>query len=228
MSLLDFLAHHPSTARHLAWKLVRRFVADEPPPALVSQAAAAYLANDTAIAPVLRTIFASAEFRASVRAKLRRPFEALMAMLRALGATVEAAPDSGGARSMRQVLEVMGQSLFAWPSPDGYADEASVWLSSYGLLQRWTAAGRVSGNTLDGVRYDPAQLFPGGQPATAGALTDRAALSVLDALPDRGGARQPARRLRQGRRCRHRPAARRGPLRPLVGTLLASPAFQLR
>jgi putative molybdopterin biosynthesis protein len=49
-----YLARHPSTAQHLAYKLCLRFVSDDPPQGLVDSLAATYLANDTAIVPVLR------------------------------------------------------------------------------------------------------------------------------------------------------------------------------
>ena len=38
-TVLDILARHPSTARHIAFKLAQRFVSDAPPPALVDRAA---------------------------------------------------------------------------------------------------------------------------------------------------------------------------------------------
>jgi hypothetical protein len=78
------------------------------------------------------------------------------------------------------------------------------------------------------VRFDPAQLFPGGQPATAGALVDRAAVSVLDTLPS---AAEHASLLAAFGRAEAAATAQpldAGPLRPLVGALLASPTFQLR
>ena len=61
-SLIRFLARHPSTARNIATKLARRFVSDSPPTALVDRLVSTYLANDTAIVPVLRELFLSAEF----------------------------------------------------------------------------------------------------------------------------------------------------------------------
>ncbi len=42
LMVLDILARHPSTAKFIATKLVRHFVADNPPPALVDRVAATF------------------------------------------------------------------------------------------------------------------------------------------------------------------------------------------
>ena len=90
--LLNIIARHPATARYIAYKLCRRFVADTPPPALVASAAAVYTQNDTAIAPVLRHIFQSAAFASGPRNKVRRGFEVFVAYDRAMGGTAEPDP----------------------------------------------------------------------------------------------------------------------------------------
>src|SRR5207249_6619877 len=60
--VLDILARHPSTARHIAFKLARRLVSDDPPPELVARAAATFIDTDGDIAQVVRTIVTSPEF----------------------------------------------------------------------------------------------------------------------------------------------------------------------
>ncbi|MGF1654286.1 MAG: DUF1800 family protein, partial [Actinomycetales bacterium] len=69
----EFLVTQEATARYLSWKLVRHFVADDPTPyeELISRMAQAYLANDTAIVPVLRELFTSPEFAGSEGLKAR-------------------------------------------------------------------------------------------------------------------------------------------------------------
>src|SRR5690606_41253620 len=81
---LRYLAGHEATARTIARKLAVRFVSDDPPASLVDRLAAAYLDNDTAIVPVLRTLFRSSEFWAAVGQKVRRPRENIAAAARAL------------------------------------------------------------------------------------------------------------------------------------------------
>ena len=68
--VLDLLAHHPSTARFIAAKLVRRFVQDDPPPALVDRAARTFRRTDGDLREVMRTILTSPEFLAPAA---RRP-----------------------------------------------------------------------------------------------------------------------------------------------------------
>ena len=66
LGYIRYLAHHPSTARRIADKLVARFVSDTPQPGLANELAHTYLANDTAIVPVLRKLFRSKTFAASI------------------------------------------------------------------------------------------------------------------------------------------------------------------
>ena len=75
--VLDILAAHPSTARFIATKLVRRFVSDTPPAPLVDRAAARFSDTDGDIREVMRTILTSPEFLApeAYRAKVKSPFE---------------------------------------------------------------------------------------------------------------------------------------------------------
>lgn len=154
--LIGLLAHHPATARHIAWKLCRRFVGDAPSDALVASTAAVFTANDTAIAPALRHIFASPEFAAGHRRKVRRPFEHLVASLRALGAALPTAAQTQTTSKVRGCLEDLGQPIFERHSPDGYPDANPFWASSEGFLQRWGMAGRLARNRLT----DPGQPHP--------------------------------------------------------------------
>jgi hypothetical protein len=163
VDLLDVLARHPATARHLAYKLCRRFVADTPPPALVASAAQVYSDNDTAIAPVLRHIFHSPEFAASQHSKVRRGFEILTAYARAMRGTVD--PDPIGDLSNRLhgigwgILDGLGQRLWGHQTPDGYADTAPDWISADGLLRRWDAAGTVTATWMEGWSFSAAAIL---------------------------------------------------------------------
>ncbi len=175
-SLLRFLARHPSTARHLSNKLARRFVRDDPPRALVDRLASVYVANDTAIAPVLRALLTSPEFAASAGAKVKRPVDWLYSAMRCTRAQVPSDPMGASATTLRQATRMLGQPLFERPSPDGWPDRAAVWSSSQGLLRRWEGAGRLARNALtdptkpDRIVVDAAALLPAPLPGTARAL----------------------------------------------------------
>ncbi|MCI0340512.1 MAG: DUF1800 domain-containing protein [Planctomycetales bacterium] len=144
--VLEIVTSHASTARFLAGKLCRRFVADEPPPALVARAAGTFSRTGGDIRAVLRTILLSEESAAARGARLKRPFRFVVSALRGLGADT----DAGG--PVLAALERMGQAPFQYPTPDGYPDEAAPWLGT--LLWRWNfavalASGRVGGTKVD-------------------------------------------------------------------------------
>ena len=171
-SLLEFLARHPSTARHLAFKLCRRFVADDPPMTLVDRLASTYLANDTAIAPVLRELFLSPELRASGGQKVKRPYEWLVSALRATKAEIDSDPQGHASRRLREVQWGLGQPINERTTPDGYPETAAEWVSTEGLLKRWEWGARLARNKLTSttetrkVVIDPAALLPSPLPAT--------------------------------------------------------------
>ena len=135
MALADYLARHPDTARRIAEKLCVRFVADEAPPALVTRLAKIYLDNGTAIKPVLRALFTSAEFAASIGAKTRTPFEDLIATVRALGL----GPEKSGVKALDALYNTLvdvGNAPFRWGPPNGYPDVAAAWASPSVFLMR--------------------------------------------------------------------------------------------
>ena len=99
--VLDILAAHPSTARFISQELAQRFVADDPPPALIDRMAQTFHDTDGDIRAVLNTMFNSKEFfsQGAYRAKVKTPFEMIVSAVRATGAKVDYAtrlcePDS--------------------------------------------------------------------------------------------------------------------------------------
>jgi uncharacterized protein (DUF1800 family) len=146
------LTRHPKTAEYFALDLVRRFVADAPPASLVKRLAAIYLAEDTAIVPMLRELFSSEEFAVSVGQKYRRPLENTVAAIRALG--IGPGDDGTFVQSLTELrwnLESMGQAPLGHTAPDGYADFAGPWLSSLGTLARWNMQMSLAGSWREGL-----------------------------------------------------------------------------
>nr|WP_232523056.1 DUF1800 domain-containing protein [Nocardioides sp. MAH-18] len=128
---LTYLAHHPATARRIATKLARAFVSDSVPASLVDQLAAVYLQNDTAIAPVLRTLVRSAEFRSAIDKKVRDADEDVVATYRVLGVGVK--PPRTEASAANQVYwqtALLGLAPFTWPRPDGQPVDNASWSSA--------------------------------------------------------------------------------------------------
>ena len=188
-SLLQFLARHPQTANYVCFKLCRRFVADMPPSTLVSSAAAVYLANDTAIIPVLRHIFESPEFATSGGQKVRRPFELLAAAMRSLGTSVPMDPQSDASEDLIRALQRMGHQPWTWETPDGFPDEALPWVNSTSLLLGWEYTSRLARDQLTR-QDDDSPLVTDlaalrGNAATGGELFDRLSFRCnLGALPE--------------------------------------------
>jgi hypothetical protein len=174
LAYLRYLAHHPSTARRISDKLVLRFVSDTPQPALAGQLARTYLANGTAIVPVLRQLFRSRAFAASVGAKIRRPMQDLVATVRILGVQ----PDVSGSEGMQGLYWMigdLGDAPMAWASPNGYPDDSDAWRSAGGSLGRWNMHMSLAAHwwptalRLPDIRQ---HLLPPKLPATHGKLVD--------------------------------------------------------
>jgi uncharacterized protein (DUF1800 family) len=142
--VLEIVSLHPATARHIAAKLCRRFIADDPPAAAVNAVAAAFLETQGDIRPVLRALFATPEFLTARRTKIKRPFEFVASALRATEAETDAGP------KLADYLLRMGHSPFQYPTPEGYSDQSQHWMGT--LLWRWKFAVALSGNAIRGTR----------------------------------------------------------------------------
>lgn len=176
LALLDHLALHPATAKRIATKLCVRFVADDPPASLVSKLTKAYLDNRTAIVPVLRVLFLSPEFAASVGGKTRTPYEDVIATVRALGH----APDPSGTKGIEALYWISGeagQAPMAWAPPNGYPDVATAWASPSGQVIRWNAHLTIAAGWWPSTLRRP--KAPTTLPATYGALIDTTATALL-------------------------------------------------
>ena len=148
-TLVDFLVDQPATADHIATKLVRRFVADDPPADLIAEVARVFRETDGEIRPMLRTIFLSEAFK-TAPPKLKRPVHYIVSSLRALNLNARLS------RDLYSRFEGMGQVPFMWPTPDGYPDVADAWASNQ--LNRWNYASDLVNDSLGGVSFDPADL----------------------------------------------------------------------
>jgi uncharacterized protein (DUF1800 family) len=145
------LATHPHTARFISYKLARRFVADEPPPALVDRAAATFRRTDGDIRAVVTTIVTSPEFLAPAAraAKVKTPLEFVASAVRASGAEVTSA------RELARRIALMGMPLYQQQPPTGYKDTAEAWVSTSGLLARLNLASDLASGRVPGVSVDP-------------------------------------------------------------------------
>ncbi|MEP6637303.1 MAG: DUF1800 domain-containing protein, partial [Acidobacteriota bacterium] len=166
LMVLDILSRHPATAKFIATKLSRYFVDDNPSPALVDRVAAAFTRSDGDIRETLKAIFSSPEFNspAAYRAKVKRPFELAISAMRTLGA------ETTGGPQLHQWIARMGEPLYGYQTPNGYADTAESWVNTGGLLERLNFGLALASNRIPGTRVDLKQFLG----AEAGANPDKA------------------------------------------------------
>jgi uncharacterized protein (DUF1800 family) len=175
--VIQILTHHPATARFIATKLVRRFVSDTPPPALVARVAATYTSTGGDIPAMLRTIFESPEFFSedAYRAKIKKPFEFVASAVRALGGTTDA---TGGMALARASAEI-GEPLYQAQPPTGYADRGAVWVNAGALLARMNFALGLASGRYPHVTVALPALVAGADPSSPAAVLDRLLASIV-------------------------------------------------
>jgi len=139
--VLDILARHPSTARHIATKLARRFVSDDPPAALVDRVAARFRETDGDLREVVRAVITSPEFFAADarRAKMKTPLEFVTSAARATGRDVT------DTRPLLRALQQLGMAPYMCQPPTGYDDVAETWITAGALVTRMNVAQQIAG-----------------------------------------------------------------------------------
>jgi uncharacterized protein (DUF1800 family) len=168
--VLAHLALHPATARHLATKLARHFVADEPPAALVDRLAATYIKNDGELLPVYRVLIGADESWREPFAKYKTPQDFVVSTFRALSFVPEK-PET-----LIPFLTETGQRPFTPGSPAGWPDTAAAWDGGDALLKRVEWAGAVGRRVGD--RRNARELADAVLPAGA---DDRTLASIRNA-----------------------------------------------
>ena len=155
--VLDILARHPATARLIATALVRRFVSDMPPTALVDRVAARFRETDGDLREVTRTILTSREFLSAdtYGAKVKTPFEFVVGAVRATGAQVE------NSLPLVRAMRDLGMPLYLCQPPTGYKDTADAWVNTGALVNRMNFALDLASGKLPGI------LVAGPSPASS-------------------------------------------------------------
>lgn len=165
MTLLEMLAHHPSTAKFIARKLAVRFVNDTPPQSLIDKMAKSFDEHDGDIRQVLITMVTSREFwdKKNMDAKVKSPFEVVVSSVRALNADVK------DPYPLFNWMAKMGQKIYYYQAPTGFPDRAAYWVNTGALLDRMDfglalAGGQIAGTAVKLANFSQAQA---NDPATA-------------------------------------------------------------
>ena len=150
-AVLSDIARHPSTAKFIAAKFVRHFVADEPPPALVARLADIFTRTDGDLRALAMALVDSDEVWAAPLAKVRSPYEFLIAAGRLLAQIPnDPARYLGG-------LNTLGQPLWSPAGPNGFPDTNAAWASPEGIKLRLDISAQIASRLADGV--DPRDLL---------------------------------------------------------------------
>lgn len=211
-AVIHLLATHPATAKFISTKLARRFVADNPPPALIEKMTQTYRKTDGDIREVLRTLFTSREFWAAenYRAKIKTPFEMTVSAVRATGAETNASPP------FHRWISQMGEGLYMAQPPTGYPDTAEHWVNTGALLERMNFSLALAANRIPGTRVN--LTAPANE---SGQIVDWYLKSLLR------GEVSPETRATIDKNLKEEPLARNeAQVAKIVGLILGSPEFQ--
>jgi uncharacterized protein (DUF1800 family) len=182
---LTSLARHPATARFVATKLARHFVADTPPPALVTHLADVFTQSGGDLPSVYRALIERPESWATPLAKFKTPWEHVISGLRGVGTNNLDGEKAAG------LFTQMGQAIFRAPSPAGWPDVAETWAAPDALFKRVEYASSLAtrlGEQLD-ARLLADRILPGVLSNTTRLAIERAesgrqALALLLAAPE--------------------------------------------
>jgi uncharacterized protein (DUF1800 family) len=152
--VLDIVAHHPATAHHISFELAQRFVADDPPPALVNRMAQAFLKTGGDLREVMKTMFDSKEFWSTdaYRTKVKSPLDLVASAVRAEDGQVDFALGL-----VNQVAQ-LGEPLYRKQEPTGYSNSGKDWLNTAGLVGRMNFGLQLADNRVQGVKAGAANV----------------------------------------------------------------------
>jgi uncharacterized protein (DUF1800 family) len=145
------IARHPATAKFIATKFARHFVADDPPPALVARLQQVFVKSDGDLRALATTLLDSDEAWQAPQAKIRSPYEFLVATGRLL------APLPDDPSRYLGGLNLLGQPLWSPAGPNGFPDTNAAWAAPEGMKLRLDIAAQVASRLADNV--DPRELL---------------------------------------------------------------------
>jgi uncharacterized protein (DUF1800 family) len=204
--VIDILAHHPSTAKFISKELAQRFVADDPPPALVERMAQTFSKTDGDLRAVMETMFSSPEFfsEGAWLAKVKSPLEMVVSAVRAAGG------EAVDTLTLAQKIGDLGEPLYGKIDPAGYSNNGDGWLNTSGVLGRMNFATALVSGQIPGVRLDSSRWEGQGAEVIVHDMLGRDASPETQAAIEKGlEGKEPSARL-------------------VVGLAISSPDFQRR
>ena len=148
--VLDIVARHPSTAHFISSKLAQRFVADDPPEALVNRMAQTFQGTDGDLRAVMQD---HAEFE-RILERGRVPVEDEIALEMVASAVRAVNGEVDFAFPLVNQVAQLGQPLYRKQEPTGYSNSSQEWLNSAGLLARMNFAVQLAAGKVPGVKVE--------------------------------------------------------------------------
>ena len=182
VEVIDILAHHASTAKFISKKLAQRFVADDPPQALIDRMAATFSKTDGDLRAVLQTMFSSPEFlsEGAWQAKIKSPLEMIVGAVRALNADVT------DTFILAQRIAELGEPLYGKLEPTGYPNTGDAWTNTASVLGRMNFATALTSGQVPGVKVDISRFNFKNPAALAGDVLSRAPSSSMVEAIEKG------------------------------------------
>jgi uncharacterized protein (DUF1800 family) len=188
-TVLDILASSPATAHHIAYEMCQRFVADDPPPALVERIAGVFTQSGGDLHAVTEAILTSPEFLSGTddNTKIKSPLEFAVSAVRATGSTLTtqetgfmekaiSTMEGAGTLGRQQAVDRinkrprqslnwhiydLGEPLFGCTPPTGYTEDSRRWVSPGALIERLNFALALTEQKVSDVNFDPQAIFSG-------------------------------------------------------------------
>ena len=146
-AVLDDLARHPATARHVARKLAVHFVGEKAPLSLVERLTAEFRQSDGDLAALVRVLVTSEDAWLAEPRKVLPPYDFVIAVFRALEETPRF-------KVLHNALSTFGQVIWRAPSPAGWPDEDEAWASPHAVVERLDWVKQIAAGSSKSVAAD--------------------------------------------------------------------------
>jgi uncharacterized protein (DUF1800 family) len=162
---LDLLSRHPSTARHISFKLAQYFVSDNPPKSLIDRLSKKFITTEGDIKQVLNTLFYSPEFmdKKYYGVKFKTPYQYAISSVRAIdpgadNSKISEAVDRtdlprygfiNNLKPLNDLLNQLGMQIYGCPTPNGYKNTQDAWLNPDSMTRRLNFATNLGSGKMD-------------------------------------------------------------------------------
>lgn len=186
LAVLDMLAKHPSTARHIAFKLLLHFVTDRPSAAMVDKLKNVFIETEGDLKEVARALLQMSDSWTAPMTRLRQPYPWIVSQMRGMGFDSKHAADLEN--RINPLLHSINHLSYRCMTPDGYPDENYNWENPNAIRMRKDVSGAFV-SAAAGPRWSgpspeilAAQLLPGAMSKESADEIARWKSKPLDAL----------------------------------------------